>query len=176
MLESSKAVYKLSQQEIQDLVAEMNNFGDCWKPHTPPTALKYGKTIYLQQLNDILCKISFSQFDKFPKTHSILKKIAGDEHLSRCYWHKLMPGDCIEKHDDTTLTFVKNKMLAHRYQIYLDSDPNFVMELDGNVVQTGPWEYSIVDFALEKPHFYHNTSNKPWIFMVFDTLHTDPRG
>ena len=173
MLEQSRLVVKLTPTEIQDLLSELNAVNNLWQPHSTPTALQHGKTVYLQQIDESTGNIKFSIFDKFPKTHAILQNIAGSEVLKRCYWHKLMPGDKIERHDDTDLPFVKNKMLAHRYQVYLDSDPNFILELDNKIVPTLQWEYSVVDFALEKTHFYHNKSNKPWMFLVFDTFHNN---
>lgn len=175
MLEQSKLVRQLSQTEQQDLILEMNMFNDQWTPHSAPTALQYGKTIYLQQISDTdkSHKVKFSKFDKCVKTYSILQNIACGNKIARCYWHKLMPGDKINRHDDRDLPFVKNGMLEHRYQIYLDSDPNFLLELDNTLVPTSLWEYSVVDFALEKSHFYQNNSTKPWIFLVFDVFHSN---
>lgn len=176
MLEQSQLVKKLSQNEIQYLISERDLFNHLWKPHSLPTALCHGKTIYLQEIieSEIIklnLKLSLSRLDSCLKTKQILQKIAGNKLISRCYWHKLMPGDKIERHNDQDLPFVMNGMLAHRYQIYLDSDPKFILELNGKIVPTKPWQYSVIDFALEKTHFYHNTSNKPWIFLVFDVLH-----
>lgn len=178
MLEQSHLVKKLSQNEIQDLISERDLLNDLWEPHSLPTALRHGKTIYLQQIDEaeiikLNLKLSLSRLDKCPKTKIILQKIAGNGLISRCYWHKLMPGDKIERHNDRDLIFVMNGVLAHRYQIYLDSDPRFVLELDGKIVPTKPWENTVIDFALEKMHFYHNTSDKPWTFLVFDVLHNN---
>lgn len=170
MLENSVIIRKLSANEITDILEELNNADGLWVGHQLPTALKYGKTIYLQQINEQTCEIISSHVDKFPKTHRLLKSIVGEKMLARCYWHKLMPGESIERHDDSGLPFVKNKKIAHRYQIYLNGDSNFLLELNNKNVDTFLWEYSIVDFALEKTHFYQNNSNKPWIFLVFDAL------
>jgi hypothetical protein len=170
MLEFSRLVRQLSKKEIQDLISERDALNDCWEPHAPPTALQYGKTIYLQQINEATFEISNIQIVNCPKTLKILESMLGNKILARCYWHKLMPGDKIDRHDDSALSFVADGILAHRYQIYLDSDPNFILELDKKIVSTKEWEYGIVDFALEKSHFYHNNSNKPWTFLVFDVL------
>jgi hypothetical protein len=32
------------------------------------------------------------------------------------------------------------------------------------------YQNSIVDFDLRLPHHYHNLSDKPWYFLVFDVL------
>jgi hypothetical protein len=173
MLEQSQLVAKLTQPDIQYLQSEIDVLSKYWGKHNSPTALQEGKTIYIQDFNPILKTVKSTKFSECPNTYAILQRIAGNEPIKRCYWHKLMPGEKIYRHDDAKLSFVVDGSLSHRYQIYLDSDPNFVLELDNKVIPTMPWAYSIIDFALKKPHFYHNKSSKPWIFLVFDTFHNN---
>lgn len=170
ILEKSHIVRSLTKNEIDDLTSEIITNDDRWEKHQGLTALKYGKTIYLQQINDDTCETKFSLFDKFPKTYDILKDIAGHEPLSRCYWHKLMQNEKIDRHDDSLLPFVRKGLLSHRYQIYLNGNSNFILEINNQIIPTKEWEYSIVNFALTKKHYYFNNSNEPWIFLVFDTL------
>lgn len=173
MLAQSQLVAKLTQTEAHCLLSEIDILSKYWRKHIPPTSLQEGSTIYIQHFDAVTNTTNSTKFNECPNTYAILQRIAGNESIKRCYWHKLMPGDKINRHDDTDLPFVMDGKLSHRYQIYLDSDPNFILELDNKIVPTAQWEYSIIDFALEKTHFYHNKSNKPWMFLVFDTFHNN---
>jgi hypothetical protein len=175
MIEKSQVVRQLTIDEVQDILLEIESLSDCWGTHRSAGALRYGKTAYLQLILSNQFKlrdwaVELSNFDKCPKTHNILQKIADGRPLGRCYWHRLMPGDKIEPHDDTALVSTLAGRLAHRYQIYLDSDPNFILSIDDELISSEQWEYSIIDFALTKRHYYQNNSNKPWFLLVFDVL------
>jgi len=171
MLEQSRVVRKLTKDEITDLISEIKLDPKWVKHYDGVTALQDGTTLYLQQFNQEATKLIFSNFKKYPKTHAIIKNIAGDAPLGRCYWHKLMPGDKINRHDDLDQLHVINGSLANRYQIYLKGDDNFLLEMDNAVKSSKDLEFSVVDFALTNTHFYQNNSNQPWVFLVFDVLH-----
>lgn len=84
-----------------------------------------------------------------------------------------MSGNKILKHTDSNVWFVKHNKLIHRYQIYLDGSDENVLYVDDEHKNSVDWNDSIIDFALEQPHYYVNNSNKPWLLLVFDILNTE---
>ncbi len=131
------------------------------------TALQDGRSIHVNSvLNE---KFVNSLFYKFPLTHQILKSVAGDRVIARCYWHKLEIGDTISEHDDSKLFNVVQGRLDNRYQIYL-SCPDNIMTVDSQPVNAKTFENKIVDLDLTQTHGYVNNSIEPWIFLVFDVL------
>jgi hypothetical protein len=133
------------------------------------TALQDGTSIHVNFVsNDLYYR--YSNFHLFPRTHEMLQEIAENKVIARCYWHKLLPGDTIRRHDDTEPGFVQRNELYARYQIYLDCPDNSVV-IDNANMNAKNYEYSLIDFDLRLPHSYHNRSDKPWVFIVFDVLH-----
>lgn len=177
MLEKSSVVRKLTDTEVSHLITELKLFDNLWAPHNPkykdvPTALRDGKTVHIQLYNPNTGIIDYSIFDRCPYTYKILSGIACSDKIGRCYWHRLLPGDEIVKHNDSNLLQVQNGSLSHRYQIYLNGDPDYQLEINEVTIDTIDWSNSVIDFALEKTHYYSNNSQQPWIFLVFDTIYS----
>jgi hypothetical protein len=168
---ATRIIRKLTSDEIQLLQEELHNNDSLWTAHSSlkTSALQDGTSIHMNFVNDHL-KHMYSNFQLFPRTHEMLQEIAENRLISRCYWHKLLPEDTIRPHNDNDLGFVKRNELYGRYQIYLDCPQNSAV-IDGVDMNANDYEYSVVDFDLRLHHSYHNRSDKPWIFMVFDILH-----
>jgi hypothetical protein len=177
----SKIIRKLTNDEISSLRAELHDNDDLWTTHDGSSAperalrksaLQDGKSIHLNCTYEDLV-FRYSNFATFPKTHDILKNIAENKTIARCYWHRLLPADTIDLHDDTILKFVRKNELLARYQIYLHCPPQLsdtVLVLDGVSRNPKDYEYSLIDFDLKLPHSYNNCGDEPWYFLVFDVL------
>lgn len=169
MIEQTKILRNLTESEILELKNDLNSIDHLWEDHHPPTALAYGKTIYLNTCTDNLLFKS-SILDSIPVTNNIINEIVEPFNLGRAYWHRLMPSNIITTHTDENVSFVKNKKLEHRYQIYLDCPLEAILILDDVVRDVKEFENTVVDFALTKTHYYNNASLTPWYFLVFDAL------
>ena len=166
-----KQIRPLSLFEISTLFGELKDNNNLWSIHDKPeyTALRHGQTIWINNCTSNL-KIVVDRFHLFPQTLQILQTISQNRTIGRCYWHKLMPGDQIERHHDRELTFVKNKQLESRCQIYFESKHQYCFESNDTRINMKSIENSIVKFDLLQPHYYKNESDTPWIFLVFDVL------
>ena len=171
MIEQTKILRNLTESEILELKNDLNSIDHLWEDHHQPTALAYGKTIYLKEGNCTPTPILKSDILEYVlNTHKIIETIVKPYYIGRVYWHKLMPGDIISAHDDLELDFIRHKILEHRYQIYLECPDESIL-IDSNVVKdVKKFENTVVDFALTKTHYYNNASLTPWYFLVFDAL------
>jgi hypothetical protein len=174
MIKTTKILRKLTSDEILKLKLELNDIDHLWSDHSSdhtkyPTALKTGKTVYLNQCtNKLVFKSSI--LNTLPNTNKIISDIVGSNYIGRAYWHRLMPLNTIESHTDSQVDFVKDNKLTHRYQIYLECTSENIIILDDTYKNSVEFEYSIVDFALTNIHYYKNNSSKPWYILVFDEL------
>jgi len=175
MVEHTKILRSLTEHEIASLKQELQLINHLWESHggikNHPTALEDGKTVYLNQCENDSLKFVKHCFDLVPETKKIIDSIiVAPYHVGRCYWHRLMPGDCILPHSDKDVLFVKNKKLERRYQIYLDNNDDIKMMLDNDFVKGSKYSNCLVDFDLRQMHAYKNTSSAPWYLLVFDAL------
>ena len=174
MTENTKILRSLTVDEIFNLKQELLLIDHLWAGHggpkNCPTALIHGKTVYLNTCHDDGVTFVKHCFELTPETKKIIDSIIAPYHLGRVYWHRLMPGDIITSHTDSEVIFVKNKILAHRYQIYLDTDDSILLMLDGKLVPGSKYSNCLIDFDLRQMHAYRNTSSNPWYLLVFDAL------
>ena len=170
---STTIIRLLTEQERLDLKSELSSLDQHWTIHTKyGSALKQGRSIHLNQISDNLLFLS-SLFDLSPNVSKIVNEIANGKTVARCYWHRLLPNEQIYIHTDRNLKFVANNQLHARYQIYLDCPEdlsNKMLMVDNERCNPKKYEYSIVDFDLRLRHHYHNLSDSPWYFLVFDVL------
>jgi hypothetical protein len=170
---STNIVRLLTDQEQLNLKSELSSLDHLWVKHSRyPTALNQGRSIHLNHVTNELVLYN-SILDLVPNTYNIMKSVANDKVISRCYWHKLLSNDQIDKHDDNDLEFIINDQLYARYQIYLDCPDdmtNQMLLIDNKRCNPIIYQNSIVDFDLRLLHHYHNLSDKPWYFLVFDVL------
>jgi len=166
-----KQIRQLSLFEISTLFEELEDNNNLWSIHDKPenTALSHGQTIWINNCTSNLEPI-VNRFHFFPQTFQILQTVSQNRTIGRCYWHKLMPGDEIKRHHDRELTFVKNKQLKSRCQIYFESKYEYCFESKDIKIDMKSIENSIVRFNLLQPHYYKNESDTPWIFLVFDLI------
>ena len=172
MIEQTKILRKLTEDEILELKNDLNIIDHLWEDHHGVgTSLAYGKTIYLQQGNCSPTPILKNSILKHvSNTCKIIESIVKPYYVGRVYWHRLMPGDIISAHNDLWVDFVRNKILERRYQIYLECPDECIFLDDKKHRNVKEIENTIVDFALTKTHYYNNTSLTPWYFLVFDAL------
>lgn len=169
---TTKIIRKLTQFECESLQEELSLNDSLWTHHSKSSALRDGRSIYINYTDNHL-RYYYDNFNLFPKTYDIIKQVSEGNTISRCYWHRLMPNDTIYSHTDRSLAFVIKDQLLARYQIYLDcpNDSEFKMlTLDNDKKNPIDYQYSLIDFDLRLAHRYHNLSNKPWYFLVFDIL------
>lgn len=174
MYYDSILIRKLTSLEISDLKEELENNDSLWIDHVfdlKYTALKDGKSIHLQWCDNELV-VTREKWELFSKTKNILKSIIGDNDMGRVYWHRLLPGDKINAHNDANLPFVQSNKLIHRYQIYLDIDTNVEIFFDNRVIDVNQISNSIIDFPLKSMHYYKNNSNSTVYLLVFDDVGT----
>lgn len=174
MIDVTKILRKLTDEEILMLKLDLNNIDHLWSNHsldqtTHPTALGMGKTVHLNSCNNELV-FEYSILNTLPNTNKIISDIVGSNHIGRAYWHRLMPENQIDFHTDSDIPFVKDNRLIHRYQIYLECTSKNIIILDGTYKNSAEFEYSVVDFALTNVHYYKNWSSKPWYLLVFDAV------
>ena len=171
MIEQTKILRNLTEDEILDLKNDLNSIEHLWEDHHKPTALSYGKTIYLQQGDCFSTPILRSSILKrVSNTCKIIESIVKPYYVGRAYWHRLMPGDIINAHNDLQVDFVRKKILERRYQIYLECPDECILLDDKKHRNVKEIENTVVDFALTKSHYYNNASLTPWYFLVFDAL------
>jgi hypothetical protein len=104
-----------------------------------------------------------------PKTFEILCNHVSPRLLGRAYIHRLKPGDKINLHNDRVS--VQQLNILNRYQIYLNIPRPASLMFENQLVKNlDNFENSLVDFALEKNHSYHNLSDQNWYFIVFDAI------
>lgn len=169
----SYVIRKLTQNEINDLKSELMLHEQLWAHHIPEalkerlTSLRDGRSIHLKF--DIMEGINTNHWSKFPVATEIIRSIADDKPVGRTYWHRLLPGDGIEKHTDENIYRMHG--IDTRYQIYLDIPTDSLLFMD-NTIQTDKNKFSnsIINFNLRKPHAYKNYSNTTWYFLVFDVM------
>jgi hypothetical protein len=166
-------IRSLTEQERLDLKSELTSLDHHWTIHTKyPTALRQGRSIHLNQISDNLLFLS-TLFDVSPKVFKIVNEIANGKTVARCYWHRLMPNEQITIHTDRNIKFVAKDQLHARYQIYLECPEDLtdrMLMVDNLRCNPKKYQYSIVDFDLRLRHHYHNLSDSPWYFLVFDVL------
>ena len=174
MIDSTRILRKLTSDEILGLKYDLERIDHLWADHSYdpikyPTALREGKSIHLHNCdNDLVLWDSI--LDTVGSTKNIISDTIGSYHIGRVYWHRLMPGDSIDAHSDIEVKFVKTNKLVHRYQIYLECMPENILMLDAEYKNNKDFEYTVVDFALTKIHYYKNRSSVPWYLLVFDAL------
>lgn len=172
MYYDSILIRKLTTQDISDLTEELENNGLPWIQHVfdlNQTQLKDGKSIHLQWCDNELAVIS-ECWNLFPKTKDILKTVVGNNKMGRVYWHRLLPGDSINRHTDENVPFVKSGQLKNRYQIYLDIDKSVKIFFEKRVVDVGRISNSIIKFPLKSMHYYKNNSSSIMYLLVFDDI------
>lgn len=165
----------LTDNERQILKKELFEHDTLWDYHARDpitgkhtTALCEGKTVYVKNGPSVVNHRDNSS--GFTKTLELLKQYSNNKSFGRIYWHRLLPGEGISRHSDDTLAHVKTNILSSRYQIYLEIPAECQLFLDDTLQNNKLFENSIVDFQLRLPHQYKNNSNKPWYFLVFDTM------
>jgi len=170
---STTIIRSLTEQEQIDLKSELLSLDQYWTIHTKfHTALKHGRSIHLNEISDNLLFLS-TKFNLSPIVYDIINNIADGKTIARCYWHRLLPGEQINIHDDRRLIFVANDQLYARYQIYLECPEDLsdkMLMVDNVRCNPKKYQYSIVDFDLRLRHHYHNLGDVPWYFLVFDVL------
>jgi len=174
MYYDSILIKKLSLIEITYLKDELEMNRPLWQQHATDlklTSLKDGKSIHLQWCDDEL-NIITDNWKYFSKTQQLLKSIVGDNVLGRVYWHRLLPGDKINVHNDANIPFVKSGELKHRYQIYLEVDKNVEIFFNKQLIDTECITNSVIDFPLKSMHYYINNSNSTLYLLVFDDIGT----
>lgn len=171
--DKTKVVQYLSEKEKADLYSEVSS-STIWAPHSTnykKTALKEGVTCHLHWvLDDDELTPTINNLNIFPITELFIKNLFPNDDLGRVYWHNLRPNNKIDLHNDKMFNFVKNNRITNRYQVYLDIPENFVLMFDGQITDHKNFENSLVDFSLQKNHYYKNTSNENVYFLVFDIL------
>jgi len=171
-MKQSNVIRKLTVEEIYTLKQELSLNDNLWLPHSPNlnlTALKDGKSIHIQWYDDNLNLVS-SNWDKFPKTKLLLDSFNAGNKLGRVYWHRLLPNEIIQPHNDSLIPFVSSGQLLFRYQIYLDIDQSIVIYIDGKKIDNLNIENSLIDFELRNIHYYKNSSNTSFYLLVFDIV------
>lgn len=172
--DNSYVIRKLTSEEISALKEELMLNDHLWVDHIPTeikvfTALKDGRSIHLKF--DKLKGIDTDHWSKFPHTTAIINEISNGKISRRTYWHRLLPGESIEKHSDRTVHYVRNNEIFARYQIYLDIPENSYLFMDDMVIEDKTvFENSIINFNLRRQHEYKNNSEFPWYFLVFDIM------
>ena len=177
MYYNSIIIKKLTLDNISILKEELLSNDSLWSQHFPDlnlTALKDGKSIHLQWCDRNLT-VTHEIWKLFPKTHNLLKTLVGKNDLGRVYWHRLLPNNTINPHDDANLAFVKTGKLQHRYQIYLDVDDEVEIFFGGRIIESGLISNSVIDFPLKSMHYYKNNSNSILYLLVFDDIGTPSR-
>ena len=177
MYYDSILIKKLSSIEISYLREELEANNSLWAQHFPDlnlTALKEGKSIHLQWCDKNLI-VTRDLWDLFPKTKNLLQSIVGENTLGRVYWHRLLPGETINPHCDSSLTFVQTGQLLHRYQIYLDIDNDVEIFFADKLIDTTRINNSVIDFPLKTIHYYKNKSSSTLYLLVFDDIGTPSR-
>jgi len=171
----SVPVKNITDEEKQILLDELNQDFH-WDFHSPGNTgnLKDGRTVYIRQVGSLLThRLHYKHGlpEKFPKTLSLLEKWFPNRYFGKVYWHRLLPGDKIEPHDDTPVGYVRVGKLEARYQIYLDIPDGMIIHADNNqLINNGAWNNTLVKFELSLSHAYHNTSDKPVFLFVFDVM------
>lgn len=170
--DKTTVVRHLSSDTISKIKQELQNVS--WTLHHDSAtylkggALRFGETSWINKYTEYLEPIEDNSAG-FPEseiiTHSFLKP---GEILGRRYWHRLNPGDIIEKHDDSDLGFSKH--ILNRYQVFLDIPKEFLIFCDNEYKDSGKFQNSVVDFNLLKPHAYKNYSSETVYLMVFDVF------
>jgi hypothetical protein len=171
---NSFVVRKLYPEEIDLLKSELLKNDDLWNHHVPQdkkslTALKDGRSIHLRF--DKMKGIDTDNWNRFPETVKLLETIADGNVINRTYWHRLLPGEVINRHNDKNVYYVKNEKIFARYQIYLDIPTDSHLFMDDSLIGDADiFSNCIVNFNLRKYHEYRNNSNSPWYFLVFDVM------
>lgn len=172
MYYDSILIKKLTPTEISNLKEELEINGQLWHPHVTDlnlTSLKDGKSIHIQWC-DVELNFVTDNWELFPKTQQLLKSIVSDNSLGRVYWHRLLPGEKINAHNDVNVPFVQSGALRHRYQIYLDIDNNVKIVFDNRLIEAERIANSIIDFPLKSMHYYINNSKSALYLLVFDII------
>jgi Aspartyl/Asparaginyl beta-hydroxylase len=169
----TQIIRKITEQEqaiLKDELLQNESRFELHAKNLNHTMLRDGRSIHVNFIDDQL-KLIRSRFDLFPKTHGILKDIAKDNVIGRCYWHRLLPKERILLHvDKFDIGFLVKDQLQTRYQIYLECPSASNLILDGKTDYAPNYENSLVDFDLRLPHSYRNDSEQSWYFLVFDVL------
>lgn len=164
-------IRSLTENEYTSLLIDIKQNNTKWVPHgdVKYTALQQGRSLHLKRV-EYNFKVFEENFSDYPNTMSLIKTVT-DRPLGRVYWHRLFPGDQINRHDDLVIFNSFKGRLKKRYQVYLDLTDQFRLIVDNKLV-SNPAEFSrtIVDFNLLKTHYYKNNSNDPFYLLVFDVL------
>lgn len=171
---NSFVVRKLKNEEIYFLKLELLQNDKLWNHHLPVnkkflTALKDGRSIHLKY--DRLKGIETDHWGKFPYSTKLINEIAKGQTVERTYWHRLLPSEVINRHNDKNVYYVKDEKIFARYQIYLDIPTDSYLFMDDSLIEDASiFSNSIINFNLRKYHEYRNNSNDPWYFLVFDVM------
>lgn len=176
MNHTSNIIARLDTTTISQLTHEINGISDsAWSNHFEGQyavngALRHGRTCWLRRVNRHL-GIELDVMDNYPVSKNIISNLAKNSQYGRAYWHKLLPGQVIDKHDDTNLGF--SEKVLHRYQIYLDIPANAEIIIDNGRKMTKDLENSILDFNMFLSHSYNNKGSTALTFMVVDIMFPD---
>lgn len=170
----SNIVYKLSDNQVAGLTAEVQTFSDqnLWTSHftgdyEKTGALRRGKTVWLRNI-DREMNITFDQSTMYPESFKILDKFSQERVWGRAYWHKIVPGGSIDLHSDDRLGF--SNFVDHRYQVYLSVPQHAEIYIDDGAFDPRSLGNCVLDFNMYRPHRYANHSDTDFIFMVFDVF------
>ena len=165
-------VRPLSSEAINNIKQELQ--GVSWTLHHDSStylrggALRFGETSWIVKYTEYL-EIIEDNSSMFVASEIIANSfLEPGEILGRRYWHRLHPGNIIEKHDDSDLGFTKH--ILNRYQIFLDIPDGFEIFCDNEYKIAKDFENSVADFNLLLPHAYKNSSSETVYLMVFDVF------
>jgi len=173
-IEKTKVIRKLSLSEQLTIQKEIESI-DCanWIKHFKVKIklldLVDGESIHLNWPAKNEFQRMPERSELTPKTFEILYNQVSPRLLGRAYIHRLKPGDKINLHNDRVS--VQQLNILNRYQIYLNIPRPVSLVFENQLVKNlDDFENSLVDFALEKNHSYHNHSDQNWYFIVFDAI------
>lgn len=176
MIETTTKIRDITNDEKTILLSELLNVDETyWSVHLPAilTSLREGRSIHINFIDyDLTVVQKMNNSILFPKTLDIIKSIS-NLPIGRVYWHRLLPGQKIDTHNDSGVVDRFKGKLLFRYQIYLDVPEEMELIIDGKMVKDPKvFSNSLYHFALQRNHYYKNNSNNPFYLLVFDFMET----
>ena len=144
-----------------DIKTEILSITD-WNLHSTKnnTALEEGKTKWIVKMLDDLTIIEDNRFE-LPIISKMIHSIVSN--LGRAYVHRLKPGQCIRKHNDSKIGIAP--FIKQRYQYFIDIPKGVVINCEGN-----PKSNEVFSFNHLVDHSYYNGSNENFYMVVFDDI------
>lgn len=168
---STEIVRALTEAEIKDFTEEISSIpAEYWVKHYPiPNrllSLRDGKSVHINWPSQNPRIVLNERSEQVPKIWNFICEYTNG-NAGRAYIHRLKPNDTIIKHHDKIHVSALN--IKKRYHIYLDIPDNAQLYLDDGLVDSPQkFQFTLVDFALERLHYYKNYSDQTWYFIVFD--------